>query len=204
MRRSRAIIPRYRSHVIGIDDAQPVGLEYLRKTRDKSPVVVAAPEPILTTAILLGGDLAEDAFLLGEGPQHVDEAFREGVEIDVELALLDVVAHPALLALVVVHHLDHLQQIILAQLLQTLRQLVHINALGIAALLLLGNAACADLGCALLAGIGTVGVAGDGTGAAETFVEGSAGFGVLEDEDVLGLILVLLEVEVVDHLVGLA
>jgi len=65
----------------------------------------------------------------GEVPQHLDEVVGEGVQVDVELAVIDVVLGVRLGRLVVVHQLHHLQQIILAQLLQPVRQLLHVYVL---------------------------------------------------------------------------
>lgn len=52
----------------------------------------------------------------GEVPEHLNQLIWEGVEVDVELAVVDVVLGVCVVRLVVVHHLHDLQQVFLAQL----------------------------------------------------------------------------------------
>jgi hypothetical protein len=150
------------------------------------------------------GSAVDNALLLAEFPQHVDEVVGKSVEVDVEFALLDIVAHPALLGLVVVDHLNNLKQVVLVELLKTIGELIHVNTTLAIALLLLLNGASTNLRTTLLAGSVTVDVARNGTRKAEHVVKLGARLGVLENQDVLDLILGLLEVEVVDDGVALA
>lgn len=108
---------------------------------------------------------------------------------------LDVIPHPAILALVVMHHLHDLQQVILAQLLQALGQFVHVERLLLAAALLFLLGPGADLALPLLALPVGGALAGNGPGLAQDLQK--RGLGVFEGDDMLDFVARRLEIQVV-------
>jgi hypothetical protein len=140
--------------------------------------------------------------LLDEVPEHLDQWFGKRVEIDVEFSFcsnlvlcymregrglwltLDVVLGVGIIALVVMDQLDHMEQVILTQLHQTICQLLHVDTARTLSLL---------LAIRLLAR--TVLLAWDGSSLPEDVNEG--GGGVLEGDNMGGLVGGLGEVEIV-------
>ena len=81
----------------------------------------------------------------GEVPQALDEGIGQGVEIDVKLAIchpmlalllvshvprpltLNIVLSVCVIGLVVVDHGNHMKEVVLVELLQSVRQLLHVD-----------------------------------------------------------------------------
>lgn len=95
------------------------------------------------------GKLDFNPAVLDELPEHLDKVVGEGVEVDVEFAVFkgllvrkyckvgaredkltfDVVHDVRLVRLIVMHHLDHLEEIIFLEFLESVGELLHIELL---------------------------------------------------------------------------
>lgn len=105
--------------------------------------------PFLCPRCFVTGSCLQGAPVGREVPEHLDKRVREGVQVHVELAhcegndqvssivsrslgvgrglTLGIVLGVRVGGLVVMYHLDDLQQIVLVQLLQTIGKLVHVD-----------------------------------------------------------------------------
>jgi hypothetical protein len=114
---------------------------------------------------------------------------------------IDIIPHPTLFAFVVMHHLNDLQQIIFTQFLQSLRQLIHVDALCVRLFPLL-RFICSRL--SLLATTRAIdaciyrscrSITRDW--ARPTKCAKKRGFGILESDDLFHLVAVVVKVEIV-------